>query len=52
LYNVVDWSKIHTSTNAYQWCRDRNMISDDMYHPTPMGIIEYFKQAFDTNIAR
>lgn len=50
LYGIVDWSTIHTSTNAYDWCHNRGLISDDRYHPSPIGLKQYFEQAFGVNI--
>lgn len=49
-YDLVDWSSIETATNVYEWCRDRDLLSDDGYHPSTLGIADYLRTIFGTNV--
>lgn len=51
LYSLVDWNTIETDTNVYQWCLERDLLSEDAYHPTTQGIVDYVASVLGINLS-
>ena len=42
LYDSVDWGQFLDSY-PYNWCKSRNMLEDDKFHPTDDGMSAWYK---------
>jgi hypothetical protein len=51
LYNLVDWSQVQTQNTPYEWCKSRNLIKDDGFHPTREGMCQWVWKNFNLDIA-
>jgi hypothetical protein len=51
LYNLVDWSQVQTKNTPYEWCKSRNLIKDDGFHPTREGMCQWVWENFNLDIA-
>jgi hypothetical protein len=52
LNNLIDWSKIQTDNTPYEWCKTRNLLSNDNFHPTVEGITRWLLENFELDIVR
>lgn len=43
LYNMVNWDKFNNTTPPFEYCAKRDLQQIDKFHPTPVGMIEWFK---------
>ena len=49
--DLIDWSKINKNT-AYEWSRDNNLLSNDLYHWTRAGAVKWFDQILDVKLTK
>lgn len=52
LHKLIDWHKIQTDNTPYEWCKSRNLLNNDNFHPSVNGMTEWLLENFELNIAR
>lgn len=50
-YKLVDWSNISTTT-AYEWCRDNNLLGPDKSHWSRAGALRWFDQELGIQLTK
>lgn len=50
LNGLVSWTKIQTVDTPYEWCQQRNLTSQDKFHPTIFGMKQWLLKNFNLNI--
>lgn len=49
---LVDWTKIQTTDTPYEWCKDRNLLLHDNFHPDYNGMICWILENFKIDITK
>jgi hypothetical protein len=52
LHKLIDWYKIQTDNTPYEWCKSRNLLTEDNFHPSVDGMTEWLLENFELDIAR
>jgi hypothetical protein len=52
LHKLINWNKIQTDNTPYEWCKNRNLLMEDNFHPTVEGITRWLLENFELDIVR
>lgn len=52
LKNLVDWNSVQITNTPFEWCQQRNLISEDKFHPTPDGMKQWLLENFDLDLSK
>jgi hypothetical protein len=52
LHKLIDWYKIQTDNTPCEWCKSRNLLTEDNFHPSVDGMTEWLLENFELDIAR
>ena len=49
---LINWEKFVAKQAPYEWCKDRNWLDTDNYHPTAFGMLNWLREQMNIDISQ